>query len=172
MRRFGALEAKMSTSSRMGLVVALGVLACQGVGAQERTYPGALCVEVDNGRPLNQRDKIARTSNGELFNLSSSHALEVMCPVSGLFNDSSGGSANVFVHDRHDQQDICCTARLNNVGAILSSDEVCSSGTDDRVQTLSMTPPDIGFTFTSRYFNCTIPPATGGDASGIRLYRY
>jgi hypothetical protein len=162
----------MSISSRIGLVVALGVLGSQGVPAQERTYPGAMCVEVQNGKPLDQRQKISRNSEGELFNLSPSHVLEVVCPVSGLFDDSSGGSANVFVHDRNTEQNICCTTRLNNVGVILSSNEACSTGTDDRLQTLAMTPPTFPFTFTSRYFNCTIPPTDGGEASGIRLYRY
>ena len=162
----------MSISSRVAFVAALGVLASQGVGAQERTYPGAMCVEVQNGKPIDQRQKISRTSDGEIYNLSPTHTLEVMCPVSGLFDDQSGGSANVFVHDRNGEQDVCCTTRLNNVGAIMSSPEVCSTGTDTRVQTLSMTPPTFPFTFTSRYFNCTIPPTDGGEASGVRLYRY
>ena len=33
-------------------------------------------------------------------------------------------------------------------------------------ETLSMVPPVFNFTFTSRYFNCTIPPTDGGEASG------
>ena len=162
----------MSISSRIGFVVALGMLMTQGVGAQERTYPGAMCVEVQNGKPLDQRQKISRNSEGEIFNLSPSHVLEVLCPVSGLYDDSSGGSASVFVHDANTTQDICCTTRLNNVGVVLSSDEACSTGTDDRYQALAMVPPQFPFTFTSRYFNCTIPPTDGGEASGVRLYRY
>jgi len=148
------------------------MLMTQGVGAQERTYPGAMCVEVQNGKPLDQRQKVSRNSEGEIFNLSPSHVLEVVCPVSGLFNDDSGQSANVFVHDVSSEQDICCTTRLNNVGFVLSSGEACSTATDDRYQTLSMVPPLFNFTFTSRYFNCTIPPTDHGEASGIRLYRY
>ncbi len=96
--------------------------------------------------------------------------LEVMCPVTGLFNDLSGGSANVWVHDRITTEDICCTTRYNNVGAVESSPQVCSTATDDRLQTLSMVPPEASSTFTSRYFNCTIPPTDNGEASGIRLY--
>jgi hypothetical protein len=152
--------------------VALSVLGLVSIGAQERTYPGAMCVEVQNGKPIDARQKISRTSDGELYNLSPTHTLEVVCPVTGLFDDSSGGSANVWVHDRNTEQEICCTTRLNNVGAIMSSAEACSTGVDDRLQTLSMTPPAFPFTFTSRYFNCTIPPTDGGEASGIRLYRY
>jgi hypothetical protein len=163
----------MSGSLRFGLVVAVvGLLTAEVVGAQERTYPGAMCVEVQNDKPLDNRQKISRTSDGEIYNLSPSHVLEVVCPVSGLFNDLSGDAANVFVHDRNSKQDICCTTRLNNVGFVLSSPDACSTGTDDRVQTLAMAPPALGFTFTSRYFNCTIPPTDKGEASGIRLYRY
>jgi hypothetical protein len=162
----------MSITSRIGFVVALGMLMTQGVGAQERTYPGAMCVEVQNGKPLDQREKASRNSEGEIFNLSPSHVLEVLCPVSGLYDDSSSGSANVFVHDGNTEQNICCTTQLNNVGVVLSSAESCSTGTDTRYQTLSMVPPQFPYTFTSRYFNCTIPPADKGEASGIRLYRY
>ena len=158
--------------TRVGFVVALGMLMTQVVDAQERTYPAAMCVEVQNGRPLDQRQKVSRNSDGELYNLSPSHVLEVVCPVSGLFNDDSGGSANVFVHDRNTTRDICCQARLNNVGVVLSSDTACSTGIDDRNQTLVMVPPTFPFTFTSRYFTCTIPPTDNGEASGIRLYRY
>jgi hypothetical protein len=162
----------MSLSSRLGLTAALSVLGLLSVGAQERTYPGAMCVEVQDGKPIDSRQKISRTSDGEIYNLSPSHVLEVVCPVSGLFDDTSGGSANVWVHDRNTEQDVCCTTRLNNVGFILSSNQACSTATDTRVQTLSMVPPELGFTFTSRYFTCTIPPTDKGEASGIRLYRY
>ena len=162
----------MPISTRLSLVMALGFLMSQGVGAQERTYPGAMCVEVQNGKPLDQRQKIARNGDGEIFNLSPEHVLDVVCPVTGLFNDLSDGAANVWVHDRHETEDICCTTRLNNVGVVLSSPEVCSTGADTRVQTLSMVPPELNFTFTSRYFRCAIPPADQGEASGIRLYRY
>ena len=162
----------MSLTSRFGFVAVVVALMSQGVGAQERTYPGAMCEEVQNGKPIDSRQKISRTSDGEIYNFSPSQVLEVICPVSGLFNDTSGDSANVFVHDVNTEQDICCTTRLNNVGFVLSSAEACSTGTDTRVQTLVMTPPVLNFTFTSRYFNCTIPPTDHGEASGIRLYRY
>jgi hypothetical protein len=89
----------------------------------------------------------------------------------GLF-DELRVAPNVFVHDRNTKEDICCTSRPNNVGFIVSSAEDCSSGVDDRNQTLELTPPSFGFSFTSRYFVCTIPPTDKGEASGIRLYRH
>jgi len=164
----------MSVASRTHLVLAAAVLGFLAfdVGAQERTYPGAMCVEVQDGKSPDERQKVSRTSDGEIFNLSPSHVLEVVCPVTGLFDDTSGGSANVFVHDRNTKQEICCTTRLNNVGVVLSSPEACSTATDDRLQTLALVPPVFGFTFTSRYFNCTIPPTDRGEASGILLYRH
>lgn len=163
---------RVMSAARLVLVIPVLALLALDVGAQERTYPGAMCVEVQDGKPLDSSAKISRSSDGELFNLSPSKVLEVVCPVTGLFNDTSGGSANVWVHDANTSQEVCCTNRLNNVGVVLSSDEACSTGTDTRFQTLSMTPLEFNFTFTSRYFNCRIPPTDKGEPSGILLYRY
>lgn len=162
----------MASLNRTALILASGLLMASPAMALEHTYPGAMCVEVRDDGSLDQRQKVIRDTEGQLFNGSPSQTLEVVCPVVGPFDDLSGGAANVFVTDRHPKKDVCCETRLNNVGAYLHSATVCSQDTDARNQTLTMSPPSIGFTFTSRYFYCTIPPTHHGEASGIRLYRY
>jgi hypothetical protein len=154
-------------------VVAAAVVAlcAASAGALEHTYPDAMCVVVTGDHP-NDRDRAIRDENGQLFNGSPSQSLTVMCPIVGPWNDLSGGLAEVFVTDRNEDEDVCCEARLNNVGAIVKGSTACSQDTDTRNQTLQMTTPEFNFTFTSRYFVCTIPPADHGEASGIRLYRH
>lgn len=159
----------MASLTRTVIVLALGLLVASSVVAQENTYPGATCTEVGG---KDQRQKVIRDAEGQLFNESPAHTLAVICPVVGLFNDLSGGSASVFVTDRHSAEDVCCEARLNNVGAFLHSSSVCSQDTDTRFQALAISPPATPFTFTSRYLYCTIPPMDHGEASGILLYRY
>jgi hypothetical protein len=159
----------MASLTRRMIGVTLGFLVASPAAALEHTYPGAMCVEV---RAENQRQKPLVDEEGQLFNTSPAHTLAVICPIVGPFDDLSGGAANVFVTDRHSTQDVCCEARLNNVGVFLHSDTVCSQNTDTRLQTLVIAPPAFGFTFTSRYFYCTIPPTDKGQASGILLYRY
>lgn len=151
------------------IVMTLTLLVASPTMALEHTYPGAMCVEA---RAENQRQKPLVDEEGQLFNLSPTHTLAVICPIVGPFDDLSGGAANVFVTDRHSTEDVCCEARLNNVGAFLHSATVCSQDTDTRLQTLAIAPPATGFSFTSRYFYCTIPPTDKGHASGILLYRY
>ncbi|MGH7392154.1 MAG: hypothetical protein ACREM3_22245 [Candidatus Rokuibacteriota bacterium] len=162
----------MPSFIRTAIVLASGLFMASPVVALEHTYPGAMCVEVRSDNSLDQRQKLIRDTEGQLFNGSPAHTLEVVCPVVGPFDDLSGGTANVFVTDRHSTQDVCCEARLNNVGVFLHSDPVCSQGTDTRNQTLEIPPPSFPFTFTSRYFYCTIPPTDNKEASGIRLYRH
>jgi hypothetical protein len=161
----------MSLLTLTTITLAVGLFTASAVSALEHTYPGAMCAEVTGNKP-NQCQRLIRDAEGQLFNGSPSHTLEVACPVVGPFDDLSGGIANVFVTDRHSTQDVCCEARLNNVGAFLHSDTVCSQATDTRLQTLAISPPSTPFTFTSRYFYCTIPPTDEGEASGILLYRY
>ncbi|HVS12702.1 MAG TPA: hypothetical protein VMV46_02165 [Thermoanaerobaculia bacterium] len=157
--------------SAAAILVAASVALPAVAGALEHTYPGAMCVVVTGDQPDN-RDRPIRDENGQLFNGSPSRTLTVVCPIVGPFNDLSGGSAEVFVTDRNEEEDVCCQARLNNAGAIRVGTSACSQDTDDRNQTLQMTPPELNFTFTSRYFVCTIPPTDHGEASGIRLYRH
>jgi hypothetical protein len=159
----------MFSAIRTVTVIALLLLLAVPALGQERTYPGAMCVEVGG---KDQRQKPIRDEEGQLFNTSPSQTLAVVCPIVGLFNDNSGGEANVFLTDRNPAEDVCCEVRVNNVGAFTHSDTVCSEDTDNRFQIVTITPPQIGFSFTSRYFYCTIPPMVHKQASGILLYRY
>jgi hypothetical protein len=167
----GGLMSAVHRASLALLTLSVLSIAASPVGALEHTYPGAMCITVTGGHP-NERDRAVRDVNGQLFNGSPSQTLTVMCPVVGPWNDLSNGDAEVFVTDRNQDEDVCCEARLNNVAAIRTGTGACSQATDTRNQTLQMTPPVFNFTFTSRYFVCTIPPADHGERSGIRLYRY
>jgi hypothetical protein len=162
------------TKQRSSVFFALALFIAAPIYALEHTYPGTMCVEVNSN---DQRQKPIRDSNGQLFNGSPSHTLEVVCPVVGPWNDLSPNAegtevSNVFVTDRSASENICCESRANNVGTIYRSAEVCSSGISTQWQTLVLTPPVVNFTFTSRYFYCRIPPADGQAVSGIRLYRH
>ena len=86
----------MFSTTRSPMVLALGLLMASPVLAQENTYPGAMCVEVGG---KDQRQKLIRDEEGQLFNDSPAHTLAVVCPVAGLFNDTSGGEAK-RVRDR------------------------------------------------------------------------
>jgi hypothetical protein len=120
----------------------------------------------------NQSLRVITDENGQIFNGSPSQSLEVVCPVIGPWDDLSEGLAEVWVTDRNQTENVCCEARLNNVGAIRVGTGACSEDTDTRVQTLQMEPPVFNFSFTARYFVCTIPPAEQGQRSGVLLYRY
>jgi hypothetical protein len=162
---------KTSRSASWILSTSIASLLATAAGALQHTYPGNLCVPVTGDHP-NQSARVITDANGQIYNGSPSQSLEVVCPVIGPWNDLSDGDAEVWVTDRNSEEDVCCEARLNNVGAIRVGTGACSQDTDTRVQTLSMEPPVFNFSFTSRYFVCTIPPADKGEQSGIRLYRY
>jgi hypothetical protein len=162
----------MSTR-RAPLFLAVILLLAVPALALEHTYPGGMCFEVNSN---DERQKLYRDSEGQLFNNSKSHTLEVVCPIVGPWNDLSPNVngdevSNVFVIDRSTSDNICCESRANNVGVIYRSPQVCSTGASNH-QTLVLTPPVVNFTFTSRYFYCTIPPVDDKNASGIRIYRH
>jgi hypothetical protein len=162
----------MQISTKLFFALGLLVAVIPSAFGAEHTYPGSMCTEVQNPSSSDERQKLVRDSEGQVFNASKTHVLQVICPIVGPYNDLSEGTANVFVTDKNTEQDVCCEARLNNVGVVFSSPVVCSTNTDTRVQTLTMVPPVFNFTFTSRYFFCTIPPAQDGQLSGIRVYRH
>ena len=162
--------------STLVLAASLALLTAAPLMAAENTYPATMCVVVNS---MDDRHKPVYDDAGQLFNGSPSRALEVLCPVVGLFDDLSvhpnpnaTPGANVFVTDQHATEGICCRAVLNNVGAVVSSQPSCSQGVDGQFQTVTLDPPIAGGTFTSRFFVCTIPPMDGKEMSGIRLYRY
>jgi hypothetical protein len=146
------------------VVLALGLLVVSPVVAAEHTYPGSMCTRTSGGTL--QIDSAAQAAN------SAASALNVVCPVVGPYNDLSGNQAEVFVRDMHFTQDVCCEARATNNGKIYFGSKTCSSGTKVGIQPLAVTPPSVGFTWTSRYFYCTVPPVYSGSKSLIGQYRY
>lgn len=155
-------------------MLAFGLFLASSAVAAQHTYPGAMCEKTNATAGNRGTPKV--DNSAQLLNSSVANDLTVVCPVVGPFNDLSGAApdnkAEVFVHDIHLDKDICCSARLNNTGVVRFGPQVCSSGTDTRSQTLVMTTPIFNFSFTSRYFLCTIPETFLDNPSSIRLYRY
>jgi len=170
----------MLSFTRSMAILAFGLLGASPVLAAEHTYPGAMCVRTTAGANAGGLPKV--DDKAQLVNQSSTSDLTVVCPVVGPYNDLSGAAPNnkaqVFVKDMHLRENVCCSARANNVGIVSFGAVTCSSGADEgnggngSYQTLSMTTPSVPFTFTSRYFHCTVPEIFNGHVSAIRLYRY
>jgi len=164
----------MFSMTRSSVLLACGLFLASSAFAAQHTYPGAMCVKANESSSNKGTAKV--DNNAQLLNSSATNDLTVVCPVVGPYNDLSGtppeNKAEVFVHDAHFDEDVCCSARANNVGVVHFGPQVCTSGTDTRYKTLQMTTPSIGFTFTSRYFLCTIPETYLGNRSSIHLYRY
>ena len=164
----------MFSMTRSIILLALGLFLASSALAAQHTYPGSMCVKTNYDSSNKGTPKV--DDSAQLLNSSATNDLTVVCPVVGPYNDLSGttpdNKAEVFVHDAHLNEGVCCSARANNVGVVHFGAQVCSSGTDARYTTLQMTTPSVNFTFTSRYFLCTIPEAFLGNRSSIHLYRY
>jgi hypothetical protein len=164
----------MFSMTRNIAVLACGLFLASSAVAANHTYPGSMCVKANYIADNKGTPKVS--DKAQLLNTSAGNELTVVCPIVGPYNDLSGtppdNKAEVFVHDQHSTKDICCSARLNNVGAVRFGAEVCSSNTDGRYQTLQMTTPSFNFSFTSRYFLCTIPETLLDNPSLIHLYRH
>lgn len=128
------------------------------------TYPGTMCQSLDG-------TALAIDSNAHLENPAAG-AKTVLCPVVG---DPLLGSAShdLFVTDQHFSEDVCCSARAKNTGSsVWFSSNECSSGTNSGYQEVSPVPPDVNYTFTHRFYQCSVPGVYMGIRSEIRTYRY
>jgi hypothetical protein len=147
------------------LVLAAVLPLGQAAHAAPSTYPGSMCRALSGSA-------MAIDSNAHLENPSAATET-VICPVVGdpLFESAS---ADLFVTDQHFSEDVCCSARAKNTGvSVWFSSNDCSAGTNAASQTLSLTPPDeMGFTFTHRFYQCSVPAPYLGVRSELRTYRY
>lgn len=129
------------------------------------TYPGAECRQESGGTPTVD-------AYGRLSNTSSSSTLNVVCPVAADPTTTSSAAA-IFVVDQHYSSNISCTARyFNSGGSWGASSTVSSSGSSATYQSLTPTEPAYAYTFTSRFFYCSVPATYSGNASTIQLYRH
>lgn len=136
----------------------------QVADAATTTYPGSMCQATDGST-------LTIDGNSHLENQLAG-AKTVHCPVIGDPLVLSG-SANPFVTDQHFTEDVCCSARAKNTGSsVWFSSDVCSAGTNSDAQKLNITPPDVNYTYTHRFYQCTIPGVYMGVRSEIRTYRY
>ena len=153
----------MKTSSKY-LAFAFVTFLGMGASAQAQmlTFPASGCSIQSGTASFNDR--------GEVWNYSSTTTLKLLCPITRLDqNDNFKG--DVFVIDRHASSSVTCTPYVNNVGGWTAGTAKSSSGSSSTYQTLSFTDPTYGYSFTSRYYICTVPPTYNGASSGVLLYR-
>ncbi len=110
--------------------------------------------------------------DAHLENQSTTSDMNVVCPVVSEPTTPST-AARVWVTDASASENVCCYAAVKNTGSSrIFSSRVCSSGSSSGYQNLTMSPPSMNFTFTHRYYYCSVPQKTGSVPSEIRSYRY
>lgn len=129
------------------------------------TYPGMMCELYSSGNPTID-------SNGHVEN-PSVVTQTLICPVASDPTIETTVSPSVFVTDRHYSSNVCCSSRAKNTGSSLwFSSNACSSGSSTSSQGLTPTPPSTNYTYTHRFYQCSLPPVYSGNRSEIRTYRY
>lgn len=133
--------------------------------AAQPTYPGMMCQRVGGGNATSY-------SNGHAQNLTNgTQYLE--CPI---VDDPTGVSTVdpvIFVTDRHETSNVCCSSGLKHVStSLFFGANDCSSGSSTSYQHLS--PVHVVNFFGSwahRYYRCSLPGVDDG-VSEVRTYRY
>ncbi len=129
------------------------------------TYPGANCLATSGTATFD--------TDAHAENASSSATLYLVCPVVDPDVTTPSTTAAVWVTDLHYSSNVCCDARVKNTGSSVSvSSQVCSTGSASTYQGLAPTPPSMSYTFTHRYYYCSVPATYSGNRSEIRTYRY
>lgn len=132
------------------------------------SYPGAMCVKYSGGTA-------SPDGNAHLENTGSS-TLYAICPIAvDDPTDSDGTTSNVFVTDLSSSAGVCCEQRVKVAGSSYSAgSSICTSttGYSSSYQTLSPTTPTTDYTFTHRYFYCSVPATGTLGTSEIRTYRF
>jgi len=127
--------------------------------------PGASCVAA-SGTLING-------TAGESANLSASAATAV-CPIDRSLGTtlSTKVSATVWVLDENTTQNVCCTLNSKNPGgALVSSPQVCSSGSSGGYQSIPLAQITDPYTYSHFYISCSVPGTDSGLASKILTYR-
>lgn len=129
-------------------------------------YPGAMCQQISGGTR-------AIDTDGHVENTSSSSTLVLLCPIVDSAVTSPPSATDLFVTDLHYSSNITCDSRVKNVGpSVVASAAASTTGTSSSYQTISLTPPAMGYTFTHRFNYCTVPATYSGNKSEVRTYRY
>ena len=129
-------------------------------------YPGAMCQQISGGTR-------AIDTDGHVENTSSSATLNLLCPIVDGAVTSPPASTDLFVTDLHFSSNITCDSRVKNVGpSVVASAAVSSAGTSSSYQTITLTSPAMAYSFTHRFYHCSVPATYSGFKSEIRTYRY
>lgn len=94
----------------------------------------------------------------------------VVCPIVGD-PEVESNTAHIWVIDNFVGLDVTCSARAKSLG-----DSVWFSSSSSTTFTgpaqLSFTPPTVNNEVAHRFFQCALPPTSGGNNSKVRTYRY
>jgi hypothetical protein len=112
-------------------------------------YPGSNCIRISGGTPT-------YLSNGRIWNNTAVN-ITVQCPMYDKGTDFTG---NVWVIDNSTSANITCTALARNPISGSGSQMKSTSGNASSSMVLSFDGPDVGGTFTFRFYNCVLPPTT------------
>lgn len=152
----------------LGIAISLSLLGsiAGAVWASTTTNaPGAYCVASTGS--LSVRD------DGEVENTTASTVIAV-CPAERPIAPSTTTqvSGTAFVVDRHPTLNVCCRVVSKNAGGgIVQGTSFCSTGASTAYQQLPLPQITDAATFSQYSVQCTVPPASGGAASRIQLYR-
>lgn len=112
-------------------------------------YPGSNCVRAAGGTPT-------FNSNGWLVNTTAS-TMVVQCP---LYDNGTNFTGNVWVLDNSTTANVTCSSNARNPISGSGTQTKSTTGNSSSSMVLSFTGPDIGGTFTFRFYTCTLPPTT------------
>jgi trypsin len=129
--------------------------------------PGASCRTVQGGQ-------LSYGGDGEAFNAGSG-LTQIVCPIQ---RTGDAGYANVldmphlFVLDRHASADVCCHLQSKNPsGKLITTTDVCSSGSGSGYQSLVLPSVYDNTTWSQFSLVCSVPGSAALGLSGIQTYR-
>ncbi len=147
--------------SLLALTVGAGIT----LASTTTNTPGAVCV-ASSGSLING-------ASGESANFTNASATAVCAADRSIAPTlSTKVSAVVWVVDESTSANVCCTINSKNPsGTLISSPQVCSSGSTYASQTLTLAQITDGYTYSHYYVSCTVPALSGGLISKILGYR-
>ncbi|HEV8713497.1 MAG TPA: hypothetical protein VGX03_11810 [Candidatus Binatia bacterium] len=157
----------MNNISRLFLTLSvaglIGVLRTPTAQADDKVYPGTMCVRLQGG--------ILSSNDNGLFNIGNT-AMLVRCPIVRDNTTLPWNTLQVVVFDRDPSvpSNVVCTAfshRRDGLSFFAANRQ--TAGSSANAQFLNFTPLtefDNGYF----HFRCSIPPIVNGNPSGIASY--
>ncbi len=157
----------MIGSLRFAVALTLTVAAAAPALAATRTFPGGTCQKYSGGT-------LAVDSNFHAENTGTS-TLYLLCPMAVDDVTTESADAAVFVTDLSNTAGVCCESRAKNTsGSYYTGGSSCTStsGYSSSYGSVSPVVPDVDYTFTHRYFYCSVPHNAGLGTSEVRTFRW